>query len=214
MTQQAAPRVAPADVHPRLLTCGVVAGPLFLAVWFAQATTRDGFDPTRHPLSLLSLGELGWMQIANFTVSGVLLLAFAVGLGQVLRSGRGHRAAPILVGLQGIGLVLAGVFTTDAGAGFPPGAPAGAPEMSWHGVLHEVGFGITEIAWLATCVVFALRFSALGRRRWALACVLAPAAVLVVLAVPHMASLSMRLVLATAIQFALLVALARHHTRA
>jgi hypothetical protein len=42
-----------------LLKCGLVAGPLFLVVWFAQAMTRDGFDPTRHPLSLLSLDDLG-----------------------------------------------------------------------------------------------------------------------------------------------------------
>jgi hypothetical protein len=37
----------------RLLTAGIVAGPLFLAVWAPQAFTRHGFDPGRHPLSLL-----------------------------------------------------------------------------------------------------------------------------------------------------------------
>ena len=42
-----------------LLACGVIAGPLFVAVWLAQALTREGFDPTYHPLSLLSLGDLG-----------------------------------------------------------------------------------------------------------------------------------------------------------
>jgi hypothetical protein len=51
-----------------------------------QALTRDGFDPTRHPLSLLSLGELGWVQIANFVVTGVLYLACAVGMWRVLAS--------------------------------------------------------------------------------------------------------------------------------
>ena len=34
-----------------LLACGVVAGPLFVAVGLAQLLTREGFDPTRHPLS-------------------------------------------------------------------------------------------------------------------------------------------------------------------
>ena len=30
----------------RLLACGMLAGPLFLAVGLTQAFTRDGFDPS------------------------------------------------------------------------------------------------------------------------------------------------------------------------
>jgi hypothetical protein len=41
-----------------LLACGVVAGPLVVAVAVLQALTRQGFDPSRHPLSLLRLGAL------------------------------------------------------------------------------------------------------------------------------------------------------------
>ena len=54
-----------------------------------QAFTREGFDLRRHPLSLLSLGELGWIQIGNFVVAGLLVVAFAVGLRRVLHPGRG-----------------------------------------------------------------------------------------------------------------------------
>ena len=61
----------------RLLGCGVVAGPLFLAVWAVQAFAREGFDPTRHPASLLALGDLGWIQIANFVITGALFVACA-----------------------------------------------------------------------------------------------------------------------------------------
>jgi hypothetical protein len=35
----------------RALTCGVVAGPLYIVVVLIQALTRDGFDVTRHPAS-------------------------------------------------------------------------------------------------------------------------------------------------------------------
>ena len=62
-----------------LVTAGVVAGPLFVLVGLVQVLTREGFDLTRHPLSLLALGDLGWIQIANFIVAGVLMLAFALG---------------------------------------------------------------------------------------------------------------------------------------
>jgi len=72
-----------------LLACGVVAGPLFVAVALLQVLTRQGFDLTRHPISLLSLGDLGWIQIANFVIAGLLAVAFALGLRRALRPGRG-----------------------------------------------------------------------------------------------------------------------------
>ena len=52
-----------------------------------QAFTRDGFDLRRHPISLLSLGEFGWIQVANFVVCGA---AFIGGrAATLLRRARG-----------------------------------------------------------------------------------------------------------------------------
>jgi hypothetical protein len=65
-----------------LLACGLVAGPLFIAASLTQAFTRKGFDLARHPISLLSLGAPGWVQIANFVVCGILYLLGAVGRGK------------------------------------------------------------------------------------------------------------------------------------
>src|SRR5207244_10600775 len=56
--------------------------PLFVGVALAQAFTRPGFDFERHALSLLSLGDVGWIQVANFLVSGLLTVLFAVGLAE------------------------------------------------------------------------------------------------------------------------------------
>ncbi len=39
----------------RLLTCGILAGPVLLGVGLAQVFTRDGFDLERHALSQLAL---------------------------------------------------------------------------------------------------------------------------------------------------------------
>jgi uncharacterized protein DUF998 len=183
----------------RLLTCGVAAGPLFLAIWALQAFTREGFDPARHPISLLALGGAGWIQIANFIMTGSLYAAGAVGLRRVLR-GRGSKWGPLLVGGFGIGLILAGVFVTDPGAGFPTGASEGSGEVSWHGILHEVGFGVAQLSWTAAAIVFARRFS--GTERWAWIATIAGA--ILVAAWPDLDSLSVRLVVATAIQFGLL----------
>ena len=189
-----------------LLYCGIVAGPLFIAASLIQAFTRTGFDLARHPLSLLSLGSLGWVQIVNFVVSGILYVLGAVGQRAALRQSRGGTWGPLFVGLSGIGLIIAGIFTADPGAGFPPGAPAGAPTMSWHGLLHEIGFVLSYVGAIGVCAVFARRYAALGRRGWMVAALATPVAALVVAGWPDLNTLSARLVIATAILFGFLTA--------
>ena len=75
------PPAAPVQ-HRRaqLLDAGVVAGPLFVLVSFAQIPFRDGFDMTRHAFSFLLLGPGGWVQIINFLVVGLLYIAAGRGL--------------------------------------------------------------------------------------------------------------------------------------
>jgi hypothetical membrane protein len=192
-----------------LLACGVVAGPLFLAVALLQALSRDGFDLSRHPLSLLSLGELGWIQIANFVVAGLLSVAFAVGLRRVLHPGRGGTWGPLLVGAYGVGLIGGGVFLADAGAGFPPGAPAGAPEqLSWHGILHDLAHVLAFLALIAACFVFTRRFAALGQRGWATYCLATGVALLGLLAWPDQETVIVQLAVAIVLGWAWLSVLA------
>ena len=150
-----------------LLAGGVVAGPLYVVVGLAQAVTRSGFDLSRQELSLLANGPLGWIQIANLVVSGLMVVACAVGLRKVLYPGRGGVWGPRLVGAYGVGLVGAAVFVADPANGFPPGTPAGPPvHPSWHGSLHFVAAGLGFLALIAACFVVARRFAAGGQRGW------------------------------------------------
>jgi hypothetical protein len=151
----------------RLLACGIVAGPFYVVVSLAQALTRDGFDLTRHSWSLLANGGPGWIQIANFVLTGLLTVAFAVGLGRALRPGLGARWAPRLIGVYGASLVAAGLFRADPALGFPPGTPEGMADVSWHGLLHFVCGGIGFACLIAACFVVARRFAAEGRSGWA-----------------------------------------------
>jgi hypothetical protein len=194
-----------------LLACGIVAGPLFIAASLTQALTRRGFDLARHPISLLSLGSLGWIQIVNFVVCGILYVIGAAGLRTALRSARGSTWGPVLVGITGVGLIIAGVFAADPGAGFPPGAPAGAPTLSWHGALHEVGFFLSFVGAIAACGVFARRYAALGRGDWAVGGVATIVGTLIAAGWPELNSLSVRLVIATALLFGFLTAVAAQH---
>ena len=78
----------------QLLTLGAIAGPFYVGVALLQMAIREGFDIRRHPLSLMSNGELGWIQIANFLITGALVVTGAAGVKQAVRSGRGRTWAP------------------------------------------------------------------------------------------------------------------------
>ena len=151
-----------------LLTGGVIAGPLFVVVSLAQTFTREGFDITRHAWSLLSNGDLGWIQISNFLVTGLLTVAGALGMRRTLRGSRGGAWGPLLLGIYGVSLIGAGAFTADPMDGFPAGTPPGPPAaISWHGLAHFAAGGIGFLALIVACFVFARRFAALKQGGWA-----------------------------------------------
>jgi hypothetical membrane protein len=152
-----------------LLACGVVAGPFYVVIGVMQMLFREGFDLSRHPLSVLSNGSLGWIQIANFLVSGALTVACAVGLRRALAPGRGARFGPLLVGVYGAGVFLNGLFRADPVDGFPPGTPLGPPTtMSWQGATHFLIGAIAFFSLIAACFVLARRFFGEQRRGWAI----------------------------------------------
>jgi hypothetical protein len=143
----------------------MITGPLFIGLAFIQVLTRQGFDLRRDAISLLSVGDLGWIQVTNFVVSGLLAVALAIGMRRALHPGRASTWGPLLVATYGIGLCIGGVFTTDPSFGFPPGAPEGMPaSMSWHAVLHAIGFFTAFLSVIPACFVFARRFA--GRKQW------------------------------------------------
>lgn len=149
-----------------LLIGGVIAGPIYIGLALIQALTRPGFDITRHDVSILSNGSLGWIQIANFILSGLLTIAGAVGITRAMSFGRGKTWGPLLIGIYGLGLIGAGVFVADPALGFPPGTPATANAVSWHGSLHLLCAAIGFSALIAATFVFARRYAGLGHSGW------------------------------------------------
>ena len=150
-----------------LLACGVIGGPLFVATFLVEGATRANYDPLRHPVSSLALGDSGWVQGANFIVTGLLTLAFAVGLWCALQPGKGSTLGPLLVGVWAVGLLGAGVFVTDPVSGYPPGAADRLSGYSWHGALHDLFSGPAFVALAAACFVFGHWFAGRGERGWA-----------------------------------------------
>jgi hypothetical protein len=161
-----APPPRPAPKPRGLLACGVLAGPLFLAVLLVLGATREGYDPVRHPGSSLAIGDLGWIQAVNFVVAGVLTLAFAVGVRRVLRP-VGGLWGPLLIGVWAVQLIVAGLFTSDPVSGYPPGTPAVHERPTLSGTIHDAAAIPGFLGLAAACLVFAWWFAVRGERGWA-----------------------------------------------
>lgn len=149
-----------------MLASGVVASPAYVLVAAAQALTRNGFDIRRHAVSLLSNGHLGWIQITNFVVAGLLVVLGATGMARTLKARRGGTWGPRLIGIYGLSLVASGLLVADPALGFPIGAPEGPPvDATWQGVGHFAAGGIGFTALVGACFVFA-RHLVEGSRGW------------------------------------------------
>lgn len=168
-TQAVDSKVGQDRITQWLLAGGVVGPPLFIVVFLIESATRPGYSSWRNQVSDLALSDQGWEQIVNFIVCGLLVLAFAAGLRRIWRTGRASVWGPLLVGLFGLELVAAGVFLTDPGRGYPPGAPLKGDPQTLHGWVHGInGLVLFNIVLPAACFVLAHRFAAEPRNRgWA-----------------------------------------------
>jgi uncharacterized membrane protein YozB (DUF420 family) len=85
-----------------------------------------------------------------------------------MRGSRGGTWGPRLIAVLGVGLILAAFFRADPGLGFPPGTPANASTLSWHGMVHLIVGSVSFLALIAACFVFARRFVEQHLRGWAI----------------------------------------------
>lgn len=149
-----------------LLACGVAGPVVFVGGFLVLGATRPDYDPVRQFVSLLSLTSIGWSMALVFVLSGLLVLGSALGLRRALRFGPGSRWVPIGVGLAGAGLVLAGLFPTDAIQGYPPGAPTVMPSSaSPTAAVHLAGALLLFLFLPVAAIVAGFRLQVEGRRR-------------------------------------------------
>ena len=129
-------------------------GPLlFFAIATAQGAVRQGYDPIAQPISALALGPHGWIQALNFLLLAASFFAFALVLRRALRPGTAAIAAPAVMLLMTMGLMISLLFPMDA-----PGA------STLSGRLHLAG-GFLIFPWMPVVVlVVARRFR--REERW------------------------------------------------
>ncbi len=120
-----------------LLTCGLAGCLLFIVVFLVQGQLRDGYTAMKFPISSLSIGQSGWIQITNFIVSGSLIFLFAIGFRQATPLLKNSLWTSRLIGAVGLGLVGAGLFSSDPVFGYPTTEPLAIAQFTIHGHLHD-----------------------------------------------------------------------------
>jgi hypothetical protein len=144
-----------AAVTRSLLGYGVLAGVVYLLYGTVLGLSRDGFEFSDHPLSLLMLGDDGWLQRLNLLVSGAMVATAALGVRRALaHEGSARRASLWLFGYAAC-LAASSVFAPDPANGFPPGSPDG--EISLTGLLH-LAFGAGGFVCIAAAALVIARW--------------------------------------------------------
>jgi len=98
------------SVIATLAVAGIVGPLLFTVVAVVQSLLRSDHSLVALPISALAVGPSGWVQDVNFVITGLLFLAYPIGLHLEVRQTRWGVVGPALLVLSGVGLVLAGVF--------------------------------------------------------------------------------------------------------
>ncbi len=131
---------------------GILAPLIFVGVFTLEGALRNGYDPLRMHISALSLGERGWVQIANFVVLGLLLLIFTLGLAKAFPTGKAARPGIIAFYLLSVLFFISGPFVMDA-VETPP------DQLSLHGLVHGLSGGIVFLLMPVTIFIFLGRFN-------------------------------------------------------
>jgi hypothetical protein len=146
---------------------GLVAGPFFLiSVGLNSWASIDylhglgwafvGGEQVPWPSSLAS-GPYGWVQVATFVITGLLMMVLAIAVRDQLPRRRASSFAVLLLGVFGVALILA-AFRVDTSM-----LKGGNPD-TWHGWIHEIAFLLI----IATGVLAPLTMglAARGDRSW------------------------------------------------
>ncbi len=143
-----------------LVACGAIGPFLFLLIVLIEGATRPGYSAWHDSVSSLSLSQQGWMQVSNFLLCGLFMLGFALGLRRALQEGHGAMWGPVLLGIFGLALIVAGFFPIDPNLGYPPGEASSWPGIqTLHSHINSLAGAVAYLSLTAASFVMARRFA-------------------------------------------------------
>jgi hypothetical membrane protein len=136
-----------------VVTCGWIAGGLAQGgrySWLSQEISDLGALTARH----------AWVWNLADSLSGLLILIFAVGLFPLVRSTRAGRIGAVLIGVVGAGSVIDGLVREDCPLSTSQACQRlqDGPGLSWHHQAHDLESLIVGAAMLAAPFVLARAF--------------------------------------------------------
>jgi hypothetical membrane protein len=102
---------------------GIFSAVLFGVLILGQGMLYPEYSQVRQMISVLATFNTGWIQNANFIITGVALLVFSIGLAVAPLRGFGSIIGPLLLAVSASGLILAGFFPMDKIAGVAVDTP-------------------------------------------------------------------------------------------
>jgi Protein of unknown function (DUF998) len=112
MTQTVMGSAIRTQTHTLLLATGF-GSLLFMVTYLILGALAPNYRPAHDTISALEFTTLSVAQRVNFSVFGLLLCAFALGLRLELPSGRGARLIPLFQLFAGIGVIGDALFIHD-----------------------------------------------------------------------------------------------------
>ena len=144
-----------------------VMGPIaFTIVWIVGAVVQDDYSVRREDISALAAldAQNAWIMITGFLLLGAGMLALGAGLAGALK-GRSATVGSILVGVAGVGIIVAGLARNDCSSQLDACADrADAGDVSWHHATHDLVSLVVFLALVAAALVFARVFR--GDQSW------------------------------------------------
>jgi Protein of unknown function (DUF998) len=150
-----------------LLKCGPFGCILFIGMFLIQGQLRVGYSAEKFPISSLSIGEFGWIQIINFLTAGAFIFLSAVGFRKATSLMKGSLWTARLIGAVGIGLFGAGLFSSDPVYGYPVTSQLALAQFTIHGHLHDLFSIFVFICLPILCFRMKNIFKAANKRQWA-----------------------------------------------
>jgi hypothetical protein len=145
----------------RLALAGLVGPPVFAVVVILLTALEWDFlhdlgwsaglfdSPDTPWPSSTALGDYGFLQVLNFLLLGLSVLALSVALFRLLDVRR--KVGPSLLALLGVGFVGSAIRTDDKNA------HGGGPD-TWNGAVHAAAFTVIVFAAIASVFVLAAQF--------------------------------------------------------